>query len=86
MPDELKEIKTLISKHINDSNEFRIEMKADIREIRVHGEYTKDKLESCDNSIDELEKQNNKQKGAMYGLGALLSGGIIERIVDFFHK
>ena len=84
MPEELKEIKRLLSEHISDSNDFRTEMKTDIKEIRVHGEYTKEAVNKHGISIAELQTSNNKQKGAMWVLGVMGLGGIAKFIIDLF--
>ena len=71
---ELSEIKELLETHRKESNDWREKMTTSITEIKIHNQYTKEKLET----VDALEKQSQRQKGFLYALSVIGLGGIEE--------
>ena len=55
----------------NETNEFRTKMAESLTAIKVHGEYTKTKIESHAKDIDEIKSAGQRQKGFLAALSFL---------------
>ncbi len=79
---ELTEIKELLEKHRNESNEWRMEISKSIVKIETNYEYTKEKLEE----VEKLKTAHNWQKGFIYALGLLGLAGIEEYFRNLINR
>jgi len=81
---EEAEIKIMLQKHIDDSNDFRSTIVQQLKSIEVHNEYTKKELSCNTADIKELQNTHNKQKGAIWAFGILSATAAGKTLIDMF--
>lgn len=83
---DLQEIKALLQEHIDQSNEFRAQMKTDITSIKIHAGYTKTEVGKHSQIIDKLKETAKESSIAIKILSAIGLMGIVEFVKHYFFK
>lgn len=83
---DLQEIKGLLQEHIQQSNEFREQMKLDVNEIKVRAGYTRDEVAKNSSTLERLKESAKESSIAIKILSAIGLMGIIEFIKHYFFK
>ena len=73
-------LREMLRQHMTESNNSITEIKQSLAKIDVHNEYTQEKLKT----VDELKSAHNRQKGAMYVIGALGGTAFAHSVKQFF--
>jgi phage I-like protein len=76
----LEEQRKELSEHRKESNEWRVKTAEDIAVIKVHTDYTKDKVASSVKDIDDLKKAKNRQNGAIAAFSFIGLGFLIDMV------
>lgn len=81
---EVITLREMLRNHINESNNFRSEIKASLAAIEVHAEYTKKTIDDHGDKIGDLKDSQSKQKGALWAAMTIGVAALVKIIKDIF--
>lgn len=82
--EEVVPLRELVKQHMDESNKNNSLILQKLAAIETHGLYAKESIVTHSKEINDLKSSNDRQKGAMWAIGAGGVTGIIALLKSFF--